>query len=102
MPGISRNNDLAATGHGCSPTAGCIATAKTVFINGIKVLRPGDLLKPHFIPRKKLPVKCIIHLGAQVNRGSRSVFAEGKPVARRGDSADLGAMIGASRNVFAG
>jgi uncharacterized Zn-binding protein involved in type VI secretion len=39
---------------------------------------------------------------AQVNRGSRSVFAEGKPVARRGDSADLGAMIGASRNVFAG
>jgi|TARA_B110000977_G_C10608820_1_gene311355 uncharacterized Zn-binding protein involved in type VI secretion len=101
MPGISRNNDLAATGHGCSPTAGCIATAKTVFINGIKVLRPGDFLKPHFVPNKKPPPKCVLHT-AQVNRGSRSVFAEGKPVARRGDSADLGAMIGASRNVFAG
>jgi|TARA_R110001592_G_scaffold6599_1_gene35597 uncharacterized Zn-binding protein involved in type VI secretion len=101
MPGISRNNDLAATGHGCSPVAGCIATARTVFINGRRVLRPGDPLKPHFIPKLKPPPLCIPH-AAMVNRGSRSVFAEGKRVARRGDSADFGAMIGASRNVFAG
>ena len=101
MPGISRHNDRAATGHGCSRTANCIATARSVFINGIRVLRPGDKLKPHFIPNLAPPPKCILHK-AKVNRGSPTVFAEGKPVARRGDSADLGAMIGASRNVFAG
>ena len=101
MPGISRHKDLAATGHLCSLVAPCIATARSVFINGIRVLRPGDKLKPHFIPNKAPPPKCIVHK-AKVNRGSPTVFAEGKPVARRGDSADKGAMIVASRDVLAG
>ena len=39
---------------------------------------------------------------AKVNRGSRTVFAVGKPVARDRDSADRGRMIQGSRNVFAG
>ena len=102
MPGISRHNDRAATGHGCSATAQCIATARTVFVEGIRILRRGDKLKPHFIPNKSPPPLCIIHPNAKVNVGSRTVFAEGIPVARFGDSADKGSMIKASRVVIAG
>jgi uncharacterized Zn-binding protein involved in type VI secretion len=99
MPAISRDKiDRAKTGHSCSTTASCIATAGSVFINGIKVLRPGDKLKPHVIRAGKY---CIPHK-AKINRGSRTVFAEGKPVARRGDSADQGALMKGSPNVFAG
>jgi len=99
MPAISRDKiDRAKTGHACSGTAPCIATAGSVFINGIKVLRPGDKLKPHVIRAGKY---CIPHK-AKINRGSRTVFAEGKPVARRGDSADQGALMKGSPNVFAG
>ena len=99
MPAISRDKiDRAKTGHTCSPTAPCIATAGSVFINGIKVLRPGDKLKTHFIRVGKY---CVPHK-AKINKGSRTVFAEGKPVARRGDSADRGSMMKGSTNVFAG
>jgi len=106
MPGISRDKDIALTGHLCNKTAPCIATARSVFINGIRVLRSGDKLKKHFIKNpvttgEPPPPKCIPHK-ARVNRGSRTVFAEGRPVARRFDSADMKFVIGASRNVFAG
>ena len=84
--------------------AQCIASATSVFVNGIRVARQGDRIKTHFIenPAYPPPPKCIPHTTAKINSGSRSVFAEGISVARRFDSADLGAMIGASRNVFAG
>ena len=99
MPAISRDlRDLAATGHGCTTAIGCKATARTVLANGSKVLRPGDRLLPHTIP---VGPACVSH-PAVVNAGSRTVFAEGKPVARLGDSADRGAMIQGSDNVFAG
>tara|TARA_R110000796_G_scaffold23116_1_gene66612 strand:+ start:611 stop:916 length:306 start_codon:yes stop_codon:yes gene_type:complete len=101
MPGISRHKDLAATGHLCSLVAPCIATARSVFVNGTRVARRDDPLKPHFIRNPEKPPLCIPHL-AKINRGSPTVFAEGKPVARRGDSADKGAMIVASRDVLAG
>ena len=98
MPAVSRDKvDLARTGHTCTAMIGCKATARTVFANGIKVLRPGDKLLPHFIKK----VKCTGH-PANVNRGSRTVFAEGLPISRVGDSADRGALIQGSRNVFAG
>ena len=103
MPAISRDRiDLAATGHGCDGTAPCIATATSVFINGSPVLRPGDRLAPHtIIFCTPDGCYCIGH-PAKINRGSFQVFAEGRPVARRGDSADKGRMIGGSHNVFAG
>ena len=103
MPAISRDRiDLAKTGHSCDDVAGVRATAGSVLINGRRVLRPGDRLLPHTIlvcAGKKC--FCVDH-PAKVNRGSRTVFAEGKPVARRGDSADRGSMLQGSRNVFAG
>ena len=97
-PAISRDNDLAKTGHGCSGTAPCIASAKSVFVNTKKIARAGDKLKPHLIRFGKY---CVPHR-AKINKGSRTVFAEGEPVARIGDSADRGRMIRGSRNVFAG
>jgi uncharacterized Zn-binding protein involved in type VI secretion len=101
MPAISRDlRDLAKTGHGCTTAIGCKATQRSVLANGSAVLRPGDPLLPHTIP-VCCPLRCVGH-PAVIKSGSRTVFAEGRPVARRGDSADLGAMIGGSQNVFAG
>jgi uncharacterized Zn-binding protein involved in type VI secretion len=101
MPAISRHLiDRAKTGHPCTSSIGCSATARSVFINGSAVLRPGDRLLPHTI-LVCCPLRCVGH-SAKINRGSNTVFAEGRPVARRGDSADMGSMIGGSFNVFAG
>jgi len=97
MPQISRNKDLAATGHGCTPTVPVIASQFTVFSNGIAVARPGDMCAPHTIGE----TICVFH-DANINRGSSTVFAEGTPVARVGDSTDAGAMIQGAPNVFAG
>ena len=100
MPAISRDLiDLAATGHLCTPAIPCKALGKSVFVNGSKVLRAGDPLLPHLIKKGFL---CVAHPTAVVNAGSRTVFAEGIPVARVGDSADFGAMAQGSGNVFAG
>lgn len=103
MPAISRDiRDLAATGHSCDRVIGVKATARTVFANGAKVLRPGDRLLPHTILVCTADgCYCEGHK-AIVKSGSRTVFAEGIPVARKGDKADRGKMIHGSRNVFAG
>jgi len=101
MPAISRDlRDLAKTGHGCTKVIPVKATQRSVIANGSAVLRPGDPLLPHTIP-VCCPLRCVGHK-AVVNSGSRTVFAEGRPVARVGDSADFGAMIQGSANVFAG
>lgn len=101
MPRISRNNDLASTGHACTRVVGVRATQFTVFANGIAIARPGDPCKPHTILRPGKPPKCVGHK-AKINRGSRTVFAQGRPVARVGDSTDRGRMIRGSGNVQAG
>ena len=100
MPAVSRDRrDLAKTGHACTTVIGCKATARTVYANTSRVLRPGDPLLPHTI-LVCCPPKCVGH-PANVNAGSPNVFAEGKPVSRLGDSADRGSLIQGSRNVFA-
>ena len=102
MPKIARDKrDLAATGHACTRVIGCKATARTVFANGSKVLRPGDPLLPHTILVCTPICFCKFHF-AKIHKGSRTVFAEGKPVARKGDPADRGKIIMGSRDVFAG
>lgn len=101
MPAISRDRiDLASTGHACTRAIGVKASQRSVFVNNKAALRPGDQLLPHTI-LVCCPLRCIGHK-ANVNRGSTTVFAEGKPVARRGDSADRGSMKRGSPNVFAG
>ena len=101
MPAISRDQiDLAKTGHGCSFFVGVKATQGKVFANGKAILRPGDPCLPHTI-QVCCPLRCIPHF-AVVNMGSSSVFAVGKPVSRRYDSTDMGALFMGSPNVFAG
>ena len=101
MPAISRDRiDLAKTGHPCTFVIGVKATQGSVFANRKPILRPGDPCLPHFI-QVCCPLRCIPHL-AVVNMGSSSVFAVGKPVARAGDSTDMGALMIGSPNVFAG
>jgi uncharacterized Zn-binding protein involved in type VI secretion len=99
MPQISRDGDLALTGHTCTPVVPVIASQFTVFSNGIKnpILRLGDRCAPHTIKK----IVCVDH-PANINQGSSTVFAEGIPVARVGDSTDRAAMIQGAPNVFAG
>lgn len=98
MPQVSRNADLCFTGHTCDAVAGVRATQFTVFVNGIPSLKQGDPVMPHTI---KKGLKCVLH-PANVNRGSTSVFVQGIPMARVGDSTDFGALFRGSPNVFAG
>lgn len=98
MPKLCRHKDLGATGHGCTTVIGVKATQSTVFANKIPVLRMGDPSLPHKI---KVGIKCVGH-GAKINRGSRSVFVQGIPAGRVGDSHDRSIMITGSSNVFAG
>lgn len=103
MPAISRDlRDLAATGHACTKVIGCKATQRSVLANGSAVLRPGDPLLPHTILVCTADgCYCAGH-PAVIKSGSSTVFAEGRPVARRFDSADRGMMIQGSGDVFAG
>ena len=101
MPAISRNVvDLAKTGHPCTFVIGVKATQGSVFANRKPILRPGDPCLPHTI-QVCCPLRCIPHF-AKVNMGSSSVFALGIPVARSGDSTDMGALFMGSFNVHAG
>ena len=96
------HKSLAATGHGCDGVVPIIATARSVKVGGKRIGRMRDRLMPHKIPCVCPGCCCMAH-PAKVNVGSRSVFAEGIPVARIGDSADMGKMITGNRNgVFAG
>ena len=102
MPGISRDLiDLAFTGHGCTRVIPVKATQNTVFANGRAMLRPFDPLLPHKIPAPCPPGPCCIPHFHIVWGMSPNVFAEGRPVARRGDGADAGSMIMGSPNVIA-
>jgi len=103
MPSVCVHKSLAATGHKCDKVKPIIATAFSVRVGGKKIGRMLDKLMPHMIQCLPCPKCCCKPHKAIVNRGSRSVFAEGRPVARKGDSADVGAMItGNFNNVFAG
>ena len=98
MPKISRHGDRCKTGHLCSRTAPVLASQRSVFANGRRILVRGNRVKPHKIRRG---IRCIPHK-AKLSGSSRSVFVQGIGVGRKGDRADFGAMIGASLNVSAG
>ena len=103
MPAISRNVvDLAKTGHPCTFVIGVKASQGSVFANGIPILRPGDKCLKHTILSMCGKYPCCKNHRAKVNMGSRSVIAVGMPVARDGDSTDMGALFMGSPNVFAG
>ena len=98
MPAIARDGDPTTTGHGCDSTTTVTGPSSDVFVNGIGVERQGDPVSPHTINQGLL---CVPH-SAVINVGSGSVFVNGKPIARVGDSTDGGEITGGSPDVSAG
>ena len=98
MPASVRKGDTLTTGHACVGTTTLDTPGQsTVFANSILVARIGDPTVSH--PNPPVPL-CPNHV-AVVNAGSPNVFVVGIQVGRIGDSADAGAMISGSPNVFA-
>jgi uncharacterized Zn-binding protein involved in type VI secretion len=98
MPGIARQNDTVTTGHGCDTTTTIQQGSPNVRINGSGAAYAGAALTGHTIPVGVPPV-CVGH-SAQVNAGYGRVLVNGRPIARIGDSADLGQISTASANVL--
>ena len=100
MPAVCRVGDSLSTGHACTAvtTIASSNTDGTVHANGIDIIVVGAPTVSHSHP----PVPpCPPHV-ANLNAGSSTVFINGIAVGRIGDSADSGAMISGSSNVFVG
>ena len=98
MPAVSRKGDSLSTGHACVSTTTLDTPGQSsVYANGILVARIGD---PTVAPPNP-PLPICPNLVATVNAGSPNVYVVGIKVGRIGDSADAGAMISGSGNVFA-
>jgi len=104
MGRCARVNDTINTGHGCDTTATIVVGSNNVFVNGRSATFQGADISTHTITNPAVPPipPCIAHPGQKVNIGSATVRVNGKPMARVGDSADLGSVTGGSLNVFAG
>ena len=82
------------TGHGCDTTVKINGGSGNVIIGGLKsVARKDDPLQDHSIDNQSPPPDCIPHLGQKVNEGSATVFVNDRPIARVGDSVDVGGAI---------
>ena len=111
MPGCARVGDTINTGHLCDTTATIIVGSNDVFVNGKSATFLGSDISSHQIesqrgvqPPGNPPGSstCIPHPNQKVYAGSTTVKVNGKPMARKGDSADAGSITGGSTNVFAG
>lgn len=95
---LCRHRDLGATGHSCTTVIPVKATQKTVFANNRPVARWLDPGFPHLI---RQGIKCVGHTSMIYGR-SKTVFVQGRAVARVRDGFDRAIMITGSANVFAG
>jgi uncharacterized Zn-binding protein involved in type VI secretion len=100
MPAVCRVGDSLSTGHACTgvTTIASSNTDGTVKVNGINAIVVGAPTVSH--PAPPIP-PCPPHVRF-LNAGSSTVRINSIPVGRIGDSADAGAMISGSSNVFAG
>ena len=99
MPAVVRIGDPLSTGHACTgSTTLAGANQGTVYVNNILTSVVGAPTVSHSNP--PVPI-CPSHV-ANINAGSSTVFVEGIPWGRVGDSTDAGAMTGGSPDVFAG
>lgn len=90
--GVARNGDTLNPPH----TLGLlIASATTVYCDGILVALLGDAVTTHVAP---VPV---VHSGVTIISASSKVYANGKPLVRLTDSASCGGIVNtASSKVF--
>ena len=95
MPAAARLGDQ-CSGHGCFPPRTGVNASGNVFFNGIPAHIVGNGWNLHCCPRQGC------HPGT-IAVGLGSVFINGQPAARIGDSIDCGSSIAAgSSNVFLG
>lgn len=95
MPGAARLNDT-CTGHGCWPSRANNQASDNVLINSRGIHRVGDSWNAHTCPA--IPET---HASTQTS-GSTSVFVNGRPLARIGDSIACGSSVATgSNNVIA-
>lgn len=102
MPAAARKGDKVNTAHGCDTITTIIEGSLNVFIEGSAAAYQGALLAPHTITNPAPPPAptCIPHLAQKVNIGSTTVKVNNKPLARIGDSADLGTITSGAKNVL--
>ena len=100
MPAVCRVGDSLSTGHDCvgTTTIASSNTDNTVRANGISIIVVGAPTVSHPAPPNP---PCPPHVRF-LNAGSSTVRVNSIPVGRVGDSADAGAMISGSSNVFSG
>jgi|ETNmetMinimDraft_4_1059912.scaffolds.fasta_scaffold75616_2 uncharacterized Zn-binding protein involved in type VI secretion len=100
MPGVARRWDQEVGPMHCTQPKR-FGAFRTVFANGIKMSGVGHINTPWhkiFIPA---PVnKCKSH-SKKLLKGSPNVFAEGRPIGRKGDPTGCSIVVKGSRNVFA-
>ena len=100
MPSVATNGSACTTGHGCDTTTTVNGGSDNVIIDNKGVARKNHPLASHTIPQGP---NCIPHPNQKVNEGSASVFVNGEPIARVGDSVDIGGQITSGEgNVVAG
>ena len=85
MPPVTRLGDL-CTGHGCFIPRASISASPNVFANDIAVVRVGDTYDLHGCKN------CRPHSGSLAS-GSSTVFVNGLPVGRMGDSISCGSTV---------
>lgn len=100
MPAVARGSgtDTVLTGHSCTGTTNTDKCSTNVLINQKGACRKGDAIKVH---THKVGKHCVNHT-EKIKAGSASVFVNGIPISRKGDSADAGIVSSGSGNVFAG
>lgn len=87
MPAVTRVSKDAAKGAVLGPGS------PTVFTEGSRTSLLGDKVAPHGKPP---------HASPTIIEGSKTVFATGKPVVRKGDAASCGHVTTGASTVFAG
>ena len=85
MPAAARLGDY-CTGHGCWPPRTGVSASPNVYINGIQAHKLKDPWNVHCCPTDGC------HPG-EVASGSATVFINGRPAARIGDSISCGSLI---------
>ena len=100
----ARVGDSVFTGHGCTTTTKIVSGLDQgrVIIEGEPAAVVGMEMEAHTINNPAITPPCISHIGPVVNAGSATVLVGGKPLARTGDSADMGAITGGASKVLAG
>ena len=94
MPSVAYKGSDCTTGHGCDTNVNINSGSLNVIIGGNKnVARKDDSIEDHTIDNLSPPPDCIPHTNQKVNEGSASVFVNDKPIARVGDSVDVGGKI---------